>query len=307
MSVLFALVLTLGVATAWFLVRATGARQGRILLVAPAPGPASGLDAFEAKALGALVEDHLECFGGYAVTLLAALPTNLEPLRTHPNTRVLVLEPRREGVVLALVLRSAPAGGLLQAGDRAWNRLQLSARPPVDVFQALDEHLGLAPASQTPLLAPRDAAAFWDLIRAQALRERNERLDEALSLAQRVVQEEPSCAAAWTLLGNLQYRRFLDDPQAFPSGESVVESPLRRALRLIPAYPRATFLLGLMKADAGDQREALDLLLAARRGQPTNPALLTGIAYAARGAGLLALAQRAIDLRDHLDFTEYLP
>jgi tetratricopeptide (TPR) repeat protein len=76
---------------------------------------------------------------------------------------------------------------------------------------------------------------------------------------------------------------------------------------LAPGYPRGTFLLSLLKTDSGNHREALDLLLLARRRQPFNPTLLTGIAYAARGAGLLPMARRAMDLRDNLAFAALQP
>jgi len=74
----------------------------------------------------------------------------------------------------------------------------------------------------------------------------------------------------------------------------------------VPFHPRGTLLLSLLKSDSGNQREALDLLLKARQKHPHSSALLTGVDYAARGAGLLPLARRAMDLRDELTF-EHLP
>jgi len=97
---------------------------------------------------------------------------------------------------------------------------------------------------------------------------------------------------------------MLNSPASFRQEQSETEAQLRRGLLLVPGHPRGTFLLSLLMTDAGNQREALDLLLQARRRQPYNPTLLTGIAYAARGAGLLPLSRRAMDLRDGVAFAQ---
>ncbi len=305
--VIFGLLLVLGTATAWLLARLGAQRPVRVLLVTPAPDPGAGLDLFECRAIGSLVQDHLEAFGGFAVTSLTELPGDPEPLRRHPRTRILVLEPRRRGQTLALGFREARAGRLLAQGDRAWRSADAPFLSPLGAFEVLDRELGLSPPNHGAALTPAEPGTFWDLTRAAALRLQNDHLEEATTLAERVTRADPRCASGWVLLGNLQYRRYLNNPRAFRSDQAGVEQSLERALAEMPGHPRAAFLLSLIKSDSGDQRGALDLLIAARRIQPRNPTLLTGLAYAARGAGLLPLARRAMDLRDSLAFSEYLP
>ena len=100
---------------------------------------------------------------------------------------------------------------------------------------------------------------------------------------------------------------MLDRPEGIRQEQPETEACLQWGLALAPYHPRGTFLLSLLKGDSGDQQEALDLLPMARRKQSHNPSLLTGIAYAARGLGLLPMARRAMDLRDNLAFALLQP
>ncbi len=303
----FGLILGVGSGLAWMLARAGARRPVRILLVTSPQGTASGLDAAECRAIGALAQDHLECLGGFAVTSVTELPQDLGPLKARPHSRVLVLEPRRQGDALVLAFRTAEGDQVGPGNTLAWVRTAAPALPPSAAFDAFDHRLGLTPKGPVAKLTPRDPARFWDLIHATALRLQNNHLDQAADLAEAVVHAEPDCATGWVLLGNLQYRRLLNNPAAFRKEQTDAEALLRKGLELTPGHPRATFLLSLMESDSGNQREALELLIQARRTQPNNPTLLTGLAYAARGAGLLPLARRAMDLRDSLAFSEYLP
>jgi len=303
----FGLILVVGSGLAWMLARSGARRPVRILLVTPPQGPASGLDAAACRAIGALVQDHLEYYGGLAVTSVTEIPEDLAPLHARPHSRVLVLEPRRQGNALVLAFRVAEGDLARSAKGLSWIKTDAQALPPAEAFEAFDRLMGLPPRDPSSDLTPRDPAQFWNLIRATALRLQNDHLEEAAALAEAVVHAEPGCATGWVVLGNLQYRRLLNNPEAFRKEQSDAEDLLRKGLELAPGHPRATFLLSLMKSDSGNQREALDLLVQARRTQPNNPTLLTGLAYAARGAGLLPLARRAMDLRDNLAFPEYLP
>jgi tetratricopeptide (TPR) repeat protein len=303
----FGLILAVGSGLAWMLARGGARRPVRILLVTPPQGAASGLDAAECRAIGALAQDHLECLGGLAVTSVTAIPEDLGPLKMRPHSRVLVLEPRRQGDALVLAFRTAEGDQVGSGNALSWVRTEAPALPPSAAFEAFDRRMGLTPKGPAGDLTPRDPARFWDLIHATALRLQNDHLDQAIALAGAIVHAEPGCATGWVLLGNLQYRRLLNNPAAFRKEQADAEALLRKGLELAPGHPRATFLLSLMESDSGNQREALDLLIQARRTQPNNPTLLTGLAYAARGAGLLPLARRAMDLRDSLAFSEYLP
>ena len=280
----------------------------RVLLVTlNQPAPGSGLEPGHPRALAALVQDGLEVAGGLPVTPVSSLPANLDSLRGQSSTLILMLSPRRSGDDLGLDFRYAWGHRLGSGATIPWVEKSLPAAPPAEAlqafYQAFPHHLAAPPAA----LFPRGTKTFWNLVQASAWRLQNEHLDEALARAAACTQEEPGCASAWVLLGNLRYRRMLDSPAVFRQEQAETETHLRRGLALVPAQARAAFLLSLLKTDNGDQRQALDILVEARRLQPRNPTLLTGVAYAARGAGLLPLARKAMDRRDHLAFAEVQP
>jgi hypothetical protein len=308
LGLLLLLVLGAGGGVAWLLA-ARGLRGPlRILLVTQPPPGATELDPATCRAIGALVQDHLESFGQAAVTGVTELPGNLEAVRASHRSLVVQLEPSRQGEALVLSYRYVWGDRLDKGAPPPWIQHQGQALGPTEAFDAFLS--GFPKSIHRPAasaLVPRQPARFWDLIGASALRLRNEHLDEAAALAEQAVGAEPACASLWILLGNLRYRRMLNNPAAFRQEQAETEAMIQRGLSLEPYHPRGVFLLSLLKADGGNQTEALTLLLEARRRQPYNPTLLTGIAYAARGAGLLPLARQAMDLRDRLAFASLQP
>lgn len=305
--VAFVLLLAVGGGVAWLLAQHSSRSPLRILLVTPAPGPdAGGLDAAEARAIGALIEDLLEHRASYAVTIVTSLPQERDIFRSQGQTLVLQIEPRRQGSDLALPYRFT-WGRKLAGGDPAWAIRDAGAQLPLQAIETFLRSLPRAVPVSTDALIPKSPEVFWDVIRAGAWRLQNQHKAEALALAEKATRQEPSCASAWVLLGNIQYRRMLDNPSTFRKEQADTDANLQRGLELAPGHPRGTFLASLLKVDNGNQGEALDLLLRARRRQPHNPMLLTGIAYAARTAGLLPLARQAMELRDHIAFSELQP
>jgi len=296
-----------GSGLAWMLARQGVRAPLRILLITPPSQAEAGLDGAQGRALGALVQDHLELCGGAAVTSVTETPSDLEPFRGQARTLLLQLTPRRRGTDLELSYRYVWGKQLGKGTPAPWVERSLPAAPPAAAFEAFLKSFPQTLTVTATGLVPKVPAVFWDLIQSGAWRLQNQHLDEAMALAEQATRQEPDCASAWILLGNLRYRWMLNSPAAFRQVQADTESHLQRALLLTPGHPRATFLLSLLRTDSGNQREALDLLLQARRRQPHNPTLLTGIAYAARGAGLLPLARRAMDLRDNLAFTWLQP
>ncbi|MDP1830880.1 MAG: hypothetical protein Q8K67_02390 [Geothrix sp.] len=291
---------------AWFLAH-QGRRPLRVLLITPPPAQGSGdLDVTEGRAIGAMVQDLLEQVGGFAVTSVSTVPADMDLFRGQPRTLLVQIEPRRQGDLLALPYRFAWGKQIAKEGA-PWVFRESEALPPSQAFEGFLRAFPRAVEGPVEGLIPRKADVFWDLVRAGAWRLQNQHLEGAIALTEQATRREPTCASAWILLGNLSYRRMLNSPGAFRQEQSDTGAHLQRGLALAPGHPRGTFLLSLLKADSGNQREALDLLLEARRRQPHNPTLLTGIAYAARGAGLLPLARRAMDLRDGLAFTSLQP
>ncbi|HEX4845450.1 MAG TPA: hypothetical protein VFV26_04475 [Geothrix sp.] len=302
------LLLGAGGGLAWLLAARAARGPLRVLLITQPPEGAGRLDAATCRAIGALVQDQLEAFGGVAITSVTAMPASLESLRGRSRTLVVQLDPSREGEALALSYRHVWSHQLSRGAPPDWVRHEAGSLMPVEAFGAFLRGFPRAIRVDNPaLLTPGQPARFWDLIQASAWRLKNERLEEAMALAEAAAAAEPACASGWFLVGNLRYRRMLNNPAAFRREQSDTESVLQRGLSLAPGHPRGVFLLSLLKTDSGAQAEALDLLLRAREGQPHNPTLLTGIAYAARGAGLLALSRRAMDLRDELAFAGLQP
>lgn len=291
----------------WFIRREQHAPR-RILLVTPRLDlVTAGLNPGEERALGALAQEQLEYLGGHAVTTVTQLPEDLRSIQGRRGLWVVVLEPRRIGDQLQMAYRAIPGRRIHSGQPLAWERHEGAPMPPA---QAMDDFLRGFPvpvAAPKNSLVPTSTEVFWSLMRASALRLRNEGLEEATLLAERATQQEPTCATSWLLLGNLHYRQTLNNPSAFRRERAETEALFQRALMLAPHHPRAAFLLALIYSDAGNHREALDLLLAARKRQPHNPTLLTGIAYAGRGAGLLPLSRRAMDLRDDLALAQFTP
>jgi tetratricopeptide (TPR) repeat protein len=303
----FAALLAVGVGLAWLLARRGMQRPFRVVLITPVPGNSSGLDTYQARAIGALVQDHLECAGRFAITSLTEVPGDLEPLRGLPGTLVLQLDPTRQGESLILSYRYLWGQQVPKTGAPTWSRHVGEALLPDQAFDAFLKTFPQPVPGPAYHLAPTPPAVFWRLMQASAWRLQNQHLEEATQWAQQATREAPDCASTWILYGNLRYRWILNSPEAFRHEQVDTEAQLRHGLDLAPGHPRGTFLLSLLMADSGDQREALDLLLRARRRQPYNPTLLTGIAYAARGAGLLSMARRAMDIRDGLAFARLQP
>lgn len=298
----FLLILLVGSGLAWLLALQGVRSPLKVLLVAPAGSQTSGLEAVQHRAVAALIQDQLEHHGRAAITSVTELPADLDPFCGQPQTLLIQTETRRQGEDLDLSYRYAWGRQLVRGQAVPWISRRLEARPPAEAFAVF---LRTFPRPIQPSgvdLIPKTASVFWDLVRAGAWRLQNQRLDEAMGLAEQATRQEPTCPSAWILLGNLRYRALLNSPAASRQEQAEAEASLQRGLALAPDHPRGTFLLSLLKADSGNQQEALDLLLRARRKQPHNPTLLTGITYAARGAGLLPLARRAMDLRDELAF-----
>lgn len=303
----FLLLLVGGSGLAWLLVRQRLREPLRILLITPPATAVTGLEIAQGRAIGALLQDHLEHYGGFSVTSVTESPSDLEPFRGKAKTLLVQIHPRRQGEDLDLSYRFAWGKSIAQGGAIPWVSCKGKALPPAQAFDAFLRGFPQPVQSPEAGLVPKTASVFWDLVIAGAWRLQNDHLEAAMALAEAATQQEPGCASTWILLGNLRYRWMLDSPAAFRQEQIDTEALLQKGLSLAPGHPRGTFLLSLLKSDRGNQREALDLLLRARQRQPHNPSLLIGITYAARGAGLLPLARRAMDLRDEMAFAKLQP
>jgi tetratricopeptide (TPR) repeat protein len=298
-----------GIGTAWILHRQGFGVAVQVLLIRPDTADGDGLDPDLRSAFRDLVEYDLETLAPASLTHLSQVP-GPEHLKRLPDAAlVLELRPRREGDLLALSLRMARVEALRTRGASAWQVLEVPARSPREAFGALREGLPFR-LSREPAggaLIPGQPEAFWRLLQAMAWHRQNARLGAAMDLARRVTEAEPHCATAWMTRGDLLYRQLLIDPKGHPQGQAEAERYFRTALDLTPNHPHCGYLLAQLKIDAGDLREALNVLKKSLRAHPLDPTLYTGLAYAARCAGLLGLAEKALARRDQLVFSDLAP
>lgn len=277
-----------------------------LLLVEGAGEPGDGLTPDLRRAFQDLMEYDLKTLGPVATTRLTSAPRPEHLTRLPSPALVLELRPRREGNNLGLTHRLARVGDLRTEGEAAWSRAALPAGAPDKTLAALWNALPMALPGKRhqAALTPGDPGAFWTLLEAMSHHRQNSYLKAALEQARQVAEAEPGCALAWMTRGDLLYRLLLIDPLGHPQGQAEAERYFRRALDLVPEHPQTSFLLAQLKTDAGDQREALEVLRRSLRAHPQDATLYTGVAYAARCAGLLDLASRALARGDGLMFTE---
>ena len=260
------------------------------ILLSIRESPSDGLDASEHRALCDWVQWQLEA-GGAAVLSLHAPPQADLP----PGTLLVELAARRDQDRLALQWREAEASDLSARGEAAWTDQSIAAADPAAALRAMDRALPLPDGPQAAeRLLPVQAKTFWDLLEAIAGNRDTARLPAGYGLAEAATREEPDCATAWMVLGDLHYRRMLLAPLGDPMGQAEAERHFRRALDLAPDLPQAHFLLAQLKVDSGDHAAALGELSKGLRAKPRAISLRSDLAYAARTAGLLDLAKKAL-------------
>lgn len=306
---LMAALVVSGAGVAWLIHRRAWARPVQVLLVEGSSPAGSGMTPEVRRAFHDLIEYDLEALGPVSVTRLSSSlrPEQLTPL--PGSALVLDLQPRRQGDHLAVTCRIARVERLRGLGPDAWDVLEVPPRPPAEALQAFKEGLPfrVRPEPDEATLVPVGAESFWSLLEAMGWHRQNSRLKEALSQALRVTEAEPRCVLAWMTSGDLLYRLLLIDPLGHPRGQAEAERHFRQALALVPGHPQTAHLLSQLKVDAGDQREALGVIQQSLRAHPQDATLYAGLAYAARCAGLLDLADRALARRAQLVFTDLQP
>jgi tetratricopeptide (TPR) repeat protein len=306
---LLAVLLLSGTGAAWLLHRGGFGQPVQVLLIRPDGPGQDGLDPDLRSAFQDLVEYDLKTLAPVSLTRLSYAPGPEHLQRLPEAAVVLELRPRREGALVALTLRTARVEALRARGSSGWQALEVSARSPRAAFAALREGLPfrLSRDQEGEPLIPESSEAFWSLLQAMAWHRQNDRLLPAMELAKQATDLEPRCAMAWMTRGDLLYRLLLIDPQGHPQGQAEAHRYFRKALDLAPNHPHCGYLLAQLKVDAGDQREALHVLQQSLKAHPLDPTLYTGLAYAARCAGLLELAEKALARRDQLVFSDLEP
>jgi tetratricopeptide (TPR) repeat protein len=298
-----------GLGVAWMLRQRGWGQPVQVLLIESEGTIGDGLDPDLRRAFADLVEYDLKTLAPVSLTRLSHVPSPESLNRLPGAAMILDLHPRREGLLLGMTQRVVRVDALRSRGGEAWRVSVISARPPAEAFAALRVGLPFKvsrPETEARLL-PEQPDAFWSLLKGMGWHRQNARLSDGLALVQEVATAEPRCALAWMTMGDLLYRKLLIDPLGHPQGQAEAERYFRMALDLVPNHPQTGYLLAQLKIDAGDQREALYILQQSLRAHPQDPTLYTGLAYAARCAGLLDLAGRALARRDQLVFSELQP
>lgn len=292
----------------WAVKRLTGNRPVQVLLVAPPPESEAEMSHYQARAIALLVQDALEANPRISVTLASDMPLRPEELKRGTEWLLVKALPRRRQDRFGFTLEWAWSGQLKKA-PAAWRRREVALGSPEQVLpEALyDLPVEVVPAKLKPLL-PASSKGFWNLVQASTLRLQNADLPLAQDLAQTLVQQEPGCAEAWWLLGNLKYRALLSEPfRSEPGNLQETMDIFQKGEQLVPGHPRGSFLRSQLLTNSGSHREALEALFEGLRSHPNSPLLLSGLVYAARNAGLFELAKKAAERRDRKAFPEFQP
>ncbi|HTL97957.1 MAG TPA: hypothetical protein VL181_04035 [Holophagaceae bacterium] len=255
----------------------------------------AGVDPDHALGLGRLLLDQMEVSS--ASTVIVAPPGALPPA-LPPGDLLMRFSGRREGDALSLRAEWI-AAGKLEAGG-AWKACETPVTTPSEAFRRLEE--GMPMASLHPgagSLLPADAPAFWELARQVSIQE-DVAAEADLEASSKLAESAPGSAAAWVNLGEHVYRNLWTQPASSDLPQVRALQAFDRALALVPGYPRAAFLKGMLLTDVGDERTALRTLAAARALRPGVPDFYSGLAYAGRASGLLEGALRALAARDGL-------
>ncbi|HET6329985.1 MAG TPA: tetratricopeptide repeat protein [Holophagaceae bacterium] len=279
-------------AGAWKAWRSYEARRSpRILMLDPA---VAGIDRDCAMGLGRLLRDQLEVSSASTVIVLPrALPPDIPP-----GDLLLRFSGHREGGSLSLRAEWIAAGK--RGSGAAWTVFETPMTTPAEAFRRLEGGLPVPSFhSGAGSLVPRDSISFWDLARQTSIQE-DVAADADLEASRSLAESVPDSAAAWVNLGEHIYRNLWTQPADSDLPQAQAIQAFDRALDLVPGYPRAALLKGMLLADIGDQRAALRTLADARALRPQVPDVYSGMAYAARTSGLLDGALRSLTARNRL-------
>jgi tetratricopeptide (TPR) repeat protein len=249
--------------------------------------------------LETLLSDYMEILAGATVTHGKDLPSIPELQQLPPGLRLLRFQGRRDKDLLALSLEWNTVSRLLAA--QPWVSDVTPAREPAKTMDHVVQHWPLiTQVRRLNELLPRSSDNFWLLLEALSIQDDLAAANH-LPRSWHLVEEEPTCATAWAALGDHLYRSLWVNPEEAGVGlNSRTHHAFRKAVDLVPGYPRATFLWSLMLTDTGNQSPALRLLKEAIRMRPGSADLYLGVAYASRTSGLLEGARRALVRRNDL-------
>ena len=243
-----------------------------------------------------LLTDCMEVLAGATVIHAPTIPSREMLDRLPANTRLLRFRGSRQGTDLALTLEWNSVSRFL--ADQPWGTDAALSQPPRQVLEQLIERWPLLLRHQhLDRLIPASPERFWALLDGLTIQDDPTAVAH-LEASQALAEAEPGCATVWAMLGDHLYRSLWVKPEQAGIGlNSRTHRAFEKAVRLVPGYPRATFLWSMMLTDTGNQNVALQVLRDGIQLRPGPADLYLGVAYAGRTSGLLDLARKALARR----------
>jgi len=262
-------------------------RPGFTVHLLPPDSPAGGFAPL--SGLQWVIQAHLATL---APACVLAVPNSELLLPANRPAFQLQLQPVRQDDSLALSFRWR------RAGD-SWH--EVTGIPGLP-FQAVSTFLAALPEPFAPdreaRLLPRSTELAWELF---DLASNRAGFSGPMGLRTRLdslVAKAPDCALAWCIFGRAAYLDLLNRRDWAPTDRAQAELCLKKALTLVPGLPFAAGSLAQMFSDFGENRAALQVLSKAIGVHPHSEVLLRRLAYSARNAGLLEVANHAVLQRE---------
>lgn len=266
------------------------ADQPVVVLVDPDVDPGLGPGEDVRFALGSLLQDVLEHEGRLGVFRVPFPPAPEALAKTaQPEGLVLRFRAVRQGHKLQWTLRRARFKDL--QGPDPYRDVVGPALPPHEAFRWVVQQV--APGAGTSNLLPARPEAFWSLLQGVAEGADGSRMDGAITRLEALAAQEGDAPLVAAHLGVLRYLRMNNTPARSAADQVAALEHFRRALAQAPGLGRAVAYLSRLHTDVGSPREALALVAEVRKQHPGNLTVLASLAYPARYAGLLDLAQAA--------------
>ncbi|MBI4912684.1 MAG: hypothetical protein HY823_08095 [Acidobacteria bacterium] len=223
-----------------------------------------------------------------------------EALELDPRVTLLTEPPRESRAGLRRFLVSArEEGGTLLLRFRAEDATPFeTAGPPRKAIADMFGELGFEHRRLGALL-PEEPGVFWQLARISGpftYAQLQPRRDLALALA----RADSGSASAWFRAAYLHARLLIREAAEDPDALTSCDHLFRRVLESIPDHPRALYHYARYKTDVGDPEGSLALAFRLLESHPRSLLPYGALAYAARCAGLLEGARRAIHARERL-------
>lgn len=203
------------------------------------------------------------------------------------------LQSRREGDRLAL-----PFQWRRPVAD--WVEVPGPLLPP---GEAIADFLGRLPfgvdRSRLDRSLPAQPAQVWELLELVPRRVFTEG-SEVWARVRALQAAAPRASLVWCLGGLARAERLALRQDWSAADRTELEESFRQAQALESGLPVATVAWAKFLSNLGDPVRSLEILAQGLRTHPYSEALLNGLAYSARNAGVLDLAQRALLRRERL-------